>query len=246
VQYLSIPVILQALLIIHVVRTRRESYWIYILIFVPIAGGIAYVAIELLPDLIRGKGARNAAAAVANAVAPDRVLRELERQAEFSPTVATKKAVADEYVARQRYPEAIELYAECLTGPFAEDSEVLMALAVAHHQAGNYAQAGEVLARVENAAEGSIPPEVLLVRARIREKQDDSEGAAAAYREAAESGSGLEYQYWYSSYLLRANRSAEAYDLYQAMVNRYRMMPGFSRKLNREWMRRADREMKGL
>jgi len=40
---LALACLLQLLCIIHVVRTGREQFWIYIIIFVPIAGGVAYL-----------------------------------------------------------------------------------------------------------------------------------------------------------------------------------------------------------
>jgi hypothetical protein len=51
IRYLIIPLLLQALLIIHVIKTGRSTSWIYLLIFIPVAGGIAYLVVEVLPDL---------------------------------------------------------------------------------------------------------------------------------------------------------------------------------------------------
>ena len=36
---------------IHAIRSGRPRWWLYILLFVPLAGSIAYVLFELLPEL---------------------------------------------------------------------------------------------------------------------------------------------------------------------------------------------------
>ena len=41
---------IQLALIIHVLKTGRSKYWILMLIFMPLIGGLAYLVIELLPE----------------------------------------------------------------------------------------------------------------------------------------------------------------------------------------------------
>jgi hypothetical protein len=43
------PLALQLLLIIHVIKTGRNTLWIFLLIFVPLVGGLAYLIVEVLP-----------------------------------------------------------------------------------------------------------------------------------------------------------------------------------------------------
>ena len=243
--FLSIPFILQILLIIHVVRNNRNMIWIFILIFVPIAGGIAYIIVEILPGVLNSRTRAAAASAVTRVIAPERVLRNLEQQVEFSPTMANRKALADEYTARERYSEAIDLYTSCLTGPFENDAEVLLSLSRAQYESGQLDAAEDSLDRVEIKSGDPGAARVLLLRARIMEKHGDTDGAATTFREAAIVGSGLEYQYRHLCYLNRAGKSDEARRVYEEMQRRFQMMPGFSRKLNREWMRLADREARG-
>ena len=243
-RFLSIPLILQVLLIIHVVRNNRSTVWIFVLIFVPVGGGIAYIIVEILPDLLNTRNRRAATAAVTRVIAPDRILKQLEEQAEFSPTVANKKALADEYCARERYREAIDLYNSCLSGPFAGDTETLLALSRAQLESGAYEDASRSLEKVESNGSETTHPAALLLRARILEKQGSADAAEETFRQAAVAGSGLENQYRYISYLKRAGKDNAARTEYEAMVRRFRMMPGFSRKLNRPWMARADREMR--
>jgi hypothetical protein len=51
---IALPYLLQLLCIIHIVRTGRNTSWIWLIIFVPYVGGVAYLLVEVLPTLGRG------------------------------------------------------------------------------------------------------------------------------------------------------------------------------------------------
>ena len=52
--------VVQVILIVHCIRTGRNTLWIWVLALLSFAGAIAYVAVELIPDLFRSSTARNA------------------------------------------------------------------------------------------------------------------------------------------------------------------------------------------
>ena len=51
-----LSLIVQIFLIIHVIRTGRDRIWIWVLLFLPLAGGLAYLILELLPEWRRSMG----------------------------------------------------------------------------------------------------------------------------------------------------------------------------------------------
>lgn len=55
VSILSIAV--QAGLIVHVIKTGRNSLWIWAIALLPPAGPVAYVVVELLPEMFGGRKA---------------------------------------------------------------------------------------------------------------------------------------------------------------------------------------------
>ena len=59
-----ISIVIQVLLIIHCIRTGRNSLWIWAIALLPLAGPIAYVLIELLPSLFGSRGTRRAGCGV--------------------------------------------------------------------------------------------------------------------------------------------------------------------------------------
>ena len=50
-----ISIIVQDLLIVHCIKTGRNTLWIWVIALLSYAGIIAYVAVELVPELLRSR-----------------------------------------------------------------------------------------------------------------------------------------------------------------------------------------------
>lgn len=122
----ALPYILQLLLIVHIIKNHKPFLWLWLIVFLPYIGGIVYIIMEIIPDLISsdavGKMGRN----LADAVNPGRKLSELESLVKRQDTIANRTKLADCYVSLERFEEAIALYDSCLTGPYSDDAELLV------------------------------------------------------------------------------------------------------------------------
>jgi len=119
----------QVLCAIHVVRTGRPYWWLFLIVMVPAVGVIVYFVAELLPGLLGSRGARQAVSGAAKVFDPGRGVREAERQVEISPSAQNKAALANELLLAGQ-PEAAEaLYREALTGIHATDPALMLGLA---------------------------------------------------------------------------------------------------------------------
>jgi hypothetical protein len=49
--------LVQVLLIIHCVKTGRNQLWIWVLALLSLPGAIAYIAVEIVPELLGSRGA---------------------------------------------------------------------------------------------------------------------------------------------------------------------------------------------
>ena len=123
---------------VHVVRTGRPYYWIYIVVFVPMVGMAAYLIAELLPDLMGSRTARHAASGMGRAIDPGRGLREAQRRAQMTPTIENKAALAEEYQRSGQPGDAAALYRETLTGIHATDPTMMLGLARALFARGRF------------------------------------------------------------------------------------------------------------
>ena len=70
-----LSLILQALLIIHCIKTGRNTIWIWVLALLSFVGVIAYVVVELLPELLGSRTARRSVLNMNKALDPQGDLR---------------------------------------------------------------------------------------------------------------------------------------------------------------------------
>ena len=95
--------ILYAGCIFHAIKTGRINYWLLILIFLPGLGSIAYLLIEVLPELRNNRTARRALAGIGGAFDPNRDLRESEASLEVADTADNKRHLAEGRMKRGQH-----------------------------------------------------------------------------------------------------------------------------------------------
>lgn len=81
-------------LCVHVVRTGREMYWIFIMLAFHPLGGLVYFVANVLPDIIGGSTARRIGQAARNALDPEREYRAAMAAVDDSPTVGNRMRLA--------------------------------------------------------------------------------------------------------------------------------------------------------
>ena len=126
-----LSIAIQAGLIAHVIKTGRNMLWILAIFFLPLAGPIAYVAVEILPDLFGGRTGRRARSSMHRMIDPDRDLRRASAEVEISGNVDARRRLADELLERRQFDAAIQAYEGGLRGIFEHDPTLLAGLAKA-------------------------------------------------------------------------------------------------------------------
>jgi hypothetical protein len=140
VPYIAI-VALQILLVVHAVRTGRETIWIWILVFVPGIGCAAYFITRIMPELGHSRTVRKAQKRLTKAIDPQRELRKLKDELAIADTMQNRMRLADQCSEAGIYEEALGLYQRCLSGPNADpnDPSVMLRIADAHLRSGDAA-----------------------------------------------------------------------------------------------------------
>ncbi|HHL31949.1 MAG TPA: hypothetical protein ENJ41_05125, partial [Oceanospirillales bacterium] len=125
-------VIIQIAFAIHVVKTGREIYWIFIIVFIPIIGISLYFFTQILPELGQSRTANKAKNSLLKAIDPKRELRKKKQQLELANTLENKIKLADECLEAGMTEDAIELYQASLKGVGEGDPDILVKLAHAY------------------------------------------------------------------------------------------------------------------
>jgi hypothetical protein len=234
-------IIVQVALIIHVVKTGRNQIWIWVLALLSLPGAIAYIAVEILPELFRSRTAQRTARGLRTALDPGRDLRRYESEARVGGNVASRQRYAQELVRHQRYDEAIGQYREALTGLYEHDPNLMLGLAQAQFDKGDASAARATLDELIQRNPDFRSPAGHLLYARALEAEGNVPKALEEYAVLAPSYPGAEAAVRYAQLLQAQGRRAEAQKLARELLEQARIAPGHYRRAQRPWLDAAQR-----
>jgi len=233
----------QAGLIVHVIKTGRNMLWIFAIGLLPVAGSLAYVVVELLPELFGGKTARRAKSSMQRMVDPNRDLRRASAEVEISGNVDARRRLAEELFERDQFGEAIEVYAGGLKGVFEHDPTLLLGLARAQFSNGAFADARASLERLTQHNPDFKSADAQLLYARTLEAENALEEAERAYQAAAAGYPGAEARLRQALLLKRRGKMDEARRILKDLLDGAKLGPAHYRRAQAQWLDVARREM---
>jgi len=238
---LILSIIVQVALIIHVVKTGRNQIWIWVLALLSLPGAIAYIAVEILPELFRSRTAQRTARGLRKAMDPGADLRRYESEARVGSNVASRQRYAEELVRHERYDEAIAQYREALTGLYEHDPNLMQGLAQAQFGKGDAAAARATLDELIQRNPDFRSPAGHLLYARALEAEGNVPKALEEYAVLAPSYPGAEASVRYAQLLQAQGRRAEAQKVARELLEQARIAPGHYRRAQRPWLDAAQR-----
>jgi hypothetical protein len=241
--FLILSLLLQAAFIVHVIKTGRNQLWIWVLIIPAIAlpGIVAYIAIEIIPGLLRSRAARRTARGFRKAVDPGRELRRYENEARVAGNVASRQRYAEELARHERYDEAIAQYRQALTGLYEHDPNLMLGLAQAQFGKGDASGARATLDELIRLNPDFRSPSGHLLYARALEAEGNVHKALEEYRVVAGSFPGAEAAVRYAQLLQAQGHKEEAQRVARELLQQARIAPGHYRRAQREWLEAAER-----
>jgi hypothetical protein len=238
---LLVSIAVQVLLIIHVIKTGRNQLWIWVLIFLPLGGALAYLAVEILPGLFRSRAARRTARGFRRALDPGADLRRYESETRVTGNVASRQRYAEELVRHERYDEAIAQYREALSGLFEHDPNLMLGLAEAQFGKGDASAARSMLDELIRLNPDFRSPSGHLLYARALEAEGNVSKALEEYKVLAPSYAGAEAAVRYAQLLRTQGRTEEARQVARELLEQARIAPGHYRRAQRLWLEAAQR-----
>jgi hypothetical protein len=232
----------QALLIVHVIKTGRNQLWIWALLLLPAGiGALAYLAVEIVPELFRSRTAQRTARSFRKAMDPGADLRRYESEARIAGNVASRQRYAEELVRHGRYDEAIAQYRETLTGLYEHDPNLMLGLAQAQFGKDDAASARATLDELIRLNPDFRSPVGHLLYARALEAEGNVPKALEEYRVLATSYPGAEAAVRYAQLLQGQGQRAEAQRVVRELLEQARIAPGHYRRAQRTWLEAAQR-----
>jgi hypothetical protein len=229
----------------HIVRTNQPMFWLWIVLFFPWVGALAYGAIVILPGLFGGPTVRKMGAAARETLDPTREYREAKTACDEAPTVHNRMRLAKAAAAMGRHEEAEQLYREAAVGIHAEDPVLRLGRAQALVDLGRYAEGLDLLQQLDPKNERIRTPAAVLAIARALEGLGRIGEADAAYEQASERMPGLEAVGRRAAFLARHGRGDEAREMITDMDRRIAAASPQFRRDGRQWRDVAARAVAG-
>jgi hypothetical protein len=230
--------ILQVAAIIHFIRRRPDTYWIFIILFLGWPGALIYLCVEALPDLGLLRQSFK--------TFPRRKrISQLLVEIHDNPSAGNWEELGDLYMDEGKLDLARDAFNKAITAR----SDLLDCF---YHRG--------VCAILLGDAAAAVPDLELAVRrdsshdfyravgllAHAYAQTGQKEKAEVSFRQAVERSTLSETYLNYADFLASQGRSAEAREWAQKVLDKRPTMPGYLRRRERPWFRRASALLKQL
>ena len=221
--------------IIHAARNNLIMPWIYVIMFLPLIGSLAYLIVNVLPGVLGSPDVARLKEKALDLKDPDRNVRQLKHEAELSNSVDARQRLADELLRVGRAEEGLPIYRSIAASGFEDDPRLTMGFARALVETGNFAEAEAVLDRFQKEHPNATDGDGHLLYARALAGQGKTDDALAEYAAVTKYFPGAEAICRHAMYLRSIGRHDEARSLFQSIVKTVETSPQHVRRLNKQW-----------
>jgi hypothetical protein len=240
---LLLSILLQITCAVHVVRSGRPMYWIFILLIGSYIAVAIYFFAEILPELRHSRGARRVVRGVQDRIDPERQKRHATRQLDLADTQANRRRLAEESLLAGDYQQAAELYESSLKGLYETDPVLMLGLAKAQFGLSQPAAARRTLDALIAANPDFRSSDGHLLYARAVEAEGDIDAALHEYETLAQGYPGEEGRVRYGLLLKKHGDAVKANEVFREVLKRADVSPKYYRREQREWIEIAKREL---
>ena len=234
--FLILMYAIQIGLIVHVMKTGRPLYWCFVLLMAPGIGALAYIIVEILPNLQNDVRAKRAFRGIRRTLNPEGDLRRRQLEHRLSGSVDAARHLATELMDKRRYGEAVTHYRTALSGIYEHDPDLLLGLASAQFGDGDAAGSKQTLDTLKEMNPEYHSPEGHLLYAKALEELGDLERAEEEYSVLAGSYPGVEARIRYAQLLERVDKQDLARQEYDAIIAAAELAPRHFRQAQKEWL----------
>jgi hypothetical protein len=234
--------VLQIACAVHVLRTGRPMYWIFLLLIGSYVAVAIYVFAEVLPGLRDNRAARRLVSGAQDRIDPERHKRKAADQLDAADTLDNRRRLADESFRSGDYRQALELYRSGLKGLYKTDPNLMLGVAKAQYALNLPTDARQTLEDLIAANPDFRSSEGHLLYARSVEASGDTAAALHEYETVVQGFPGEEARVRYAQLLKRDGQAAKAAELFAEVLKRVRVAPSYYQREQREWVEIARRE----
>ena len=229
--FFGFGLILQAIAIIHFIRRRPDGYWLWIIILGSGLGAFIYICVEVLPEM--GMLVRTFQ------VFPRRArIRRLEAVILDNPSAGNYEELGDLYFEDGKYARARECYNRSLSSR-TDSPDPFYRRALCELKLEDYPAAVADLQHVVAKDPRYDYDRAAGLLAHALAKSGHTEAAASMFERVVQISTLSETLVNYADFLKSQGRHAEAREWAQRVLSRKRTLPGYLKRRERPWFRKA-------
>jgi len=231
-------VILQGIAIVHFIRRRPDTYWLWIILIGGGLGAVVYIFVEVLPDfgLLRSSF---------KVFPRRRRIRELEAVILDNPAAGNLEELADLYLEEGKYARAREFYDRAISSR-TDSPDPFYRRGLAEIEMADFPAAVSDLERVLQKEPKYDFHRAAGLLAHAYAKTGQVEKADALFRETVQISTLSETYLNYANFLASQGRTAEAREWTQRILAKKPTLPGYLKRRERPWFRKANSLLKQL
>jgi hypothetical protein len=221
---------LQIVAIVHFIRRRPNFFWLWVILFTWV-GALIYIVVEVVPDagLLRSSF---------QVFPRRRRIRELENAILDNPSAGNYEELGLLYLDDGNFAKARECYDKAISSR-TDHPDPFYRRGIAEIELGDFAAAVPDLERVLKADPNYDFHRAKGLLAWAWAQTGQTEKADALFGEATRISTISETYYHYALFLEAQGRGAEAREWAQKILAKKPTMPGYLRRRERPWFRRA-------
>jgi hypothetical protein len=228
--------VLVAIALVHFFRRQPDRYWLWIIIMGQGLGALVYIAMEVVPDLGLLRD-------VYRAMDRHSRLRQMEEMVVQNPSAGNYEELADLYLQDRKWKRARECYDRAISSR-TDSVDPFYRRGICEVELGDFAAALPDLERTVQAE-----PRYDLMRApgllaHVYARTGQPEKADALFRSALATSTLSETMYNYAQFLRSQGSNAEAGEWAQRILSKKAGMPGYLKRRERPWFRKASALLK--
>jgi hypothetical protein len=243
VPFALVILLLDITLVYHASKTGRLQPWAFIILMIPGIGALAYILVELLPEMLSGPGAQQARRRVANKLDPEKQYRELSDRLAASDTIANRAALAAECLNIARFDEAERHYDHILKLPMGGEPAYALGKANAQFSRNRPAEAIVTLDELQQHWPDFRSAEGHLLYARALAEVGRIDEALEEFHAVVAYFPGAEARVRYGLLLGLVGRTADAKVVFTELLLQMRRAPKYLRETQAEWLSIAEKQL---
>jgi len=230
-------IILQAVALVHFIRRRPDTIWIYIIVFLGPLGAAVYIFMEVVPDvgLLRQSF---------DSFGRRKRIKHFEAVVLENPAAGNYEELADLLLDEKKYARARECYDKAITSR--GDPDPIYRRGIAEMHLGDFAAAVADLEDVTSRDDKYDFNRAIALLAHAYANSGQAEKADALFRTATERSTLSETYLNYATFLASQKRIPEARDWAQRLLARKSTIPRYLQRRERPWFRKASALLKRL